>query len=138
VDRQALARRVFGDDESLQALNGILHPPICRRLAGEIDAALRRREVAGVVLDAPVLLEAGCEDLCSHLVFVESDAGQRRRRVAEQRGWDGEEWRRREKSQISLDSKRARCNYVIENRSSVSRLQDQVRQVFQRMCSGID
>ena len=43
IDRAALASIVFGDEEQLQALNGISHPAINERLDQEVDAALRAR-----------------------------------------------------------------------------------------------
>lgn len=127
VDRKALAEIVFADPAELEALNALMHPRIRRRMARRIRRARADARVAGVVVDAAVLLEAGWDDLCTHLVFVSAPDRLRARRAASDRGWTRRDWRRREKSQISLDIKAARCDYKLENSSSASRLREQVR-----------
>ena len=111
VDRQALGAIVFADAAELVALNSILHPRIRRRMAEQIDRAQSRAETAAVVVDAPLLFEAGCEKLCSHLVFVDCPAEIRAQRVKDHRGWDRRNWKARETSQNSLDTKAAMCDY---------------------------
>jgi dephospho-CoA kinase len=133
VDRKALAAVVFADPAELKALNRILHPPIRRRMRQQIAAALRDSATTGVVVDAAVMLEAGWDDLCTHLVFVSAPQDQRFRRAARQRGWSRRDWQDREKSQISLDKKTAKCDYTIDNHSSVPRLREQVRRLFHRI-----
>jgi dephospho-CoA kinase len=138
VDREALARRVFADPAELEALNAILHPRIRRRMARRIAAARRDPAARGIVVDAAVLLEAGWDDLCTHLVFVSAPEERRLERVSAQRGWGRRTWMQREKSQISLDKKAAKCDYTIDNCSSVSRLREQIRQLFHRICLDVN
>jgi len=137
VDREALARRVFADPAELEALNAILHPRIRRRLAERIAAARRDPAARGIVVDAAVLLEAGWDEFCTHLVFVSAPEERRLERVSAQRGWGRRTWMQREKSQISLDKKAAKCDYTIDNRSSVSRLREQIRQLLHRICPDV-
>jgi len=103
VDRHALGRIVFADAAELRALNAIMHPRIRLRIRQQIAQARADSEVAAVVIDAAVLFEAGWNDLCSHVLFVETPSDQRADRVRTCRGWDELTWRRREKMQISLD-----------------------------------
>lgn len=133
VDRRRLAEIVFDSRGALARLNAILHPRIRRLAEARIAAARRRADVPAVVLDAPVLFEAGWNDLCTHLVFVRTPDDVRRQRVRDSRGWDTEHWRSRENSQISLDKKAAGCDYVVENSSSVPHLREQVRQLFHQI-----
>jgi dephospho-CoA kinase len=130
VDRQRLGEIVFADRRELEALQAILHPRIRRRIAEAIDRAQADPAPPAVVIDAAILLEAGWDDLCTHLVFVEADEPIRARRVAQGRRWDDATRQGREKMQISLDKKRRRCHYAIINSSSVSRLNDQIRKLF--------
>jgi dephospho-CoA kinase len=138
VDRAALGRRVFADPAELERLNAIVHPRMGERIAAEIETIRRRNAAVGVVLDAAVLFEAGWDTLCTHVVFVDAPACVRRRRVEAARGWDAASWRRREKSQIPLDSKRRRCYASIDNSSSASCLRKQVRELFHRMVQEAD
>ena len=138
VDRRVLAAVVFADAAELEALNRILHPRIRRELARRIARALADADTQGVVVDAAVLFEAGWDDLCTHRVFVAASDEQRSRRVARQRGWDHAVWQQREKTQISLDTKAAKSDYTVDNRSGASRLRKQIRQLLHQIRFGVD
>ena len=133
VDRSALAEIVFASREELDALNGILHPRIGREMARAVDLAVADASVGAIVLDAALLVEAGWDELCSHVIFVDTPPDVRYRRVSEQRGWEEENWASREKMQISLDIKRHKCDYSIDGSSSVSHLRQQVRKLYPRL-----
>ena len=133
VDRQAVADIVFADPAELAGLNRIMHPRMRPGLQAAIAKALAEPEVRAAVLDAAVLLEAGWDEFCTHLVFVSAPESVRSSRVRSQRGWDGEAFERREKTQISLDKKAGKCDYTIDNSSSVSHLREQVREIVLRI-----
>jgi len=133
VSRPALAEVVFDKPDELSALNAIVHPKLRREMETRIAAAQADPAVAGVVLDAAVLFEAGWDDLCTDLVFVSSPGQARLERVSRERGWDERQWSARENSQISLDTKASRCEYTIDNRFSASFLREQVRVIFHRI-----
>ncbi|MDD4923615.1 MAG: dephospho-CoA kinase [Dehalococcoidales bacterium] len=58
INRKKLADVVFKDRESLIKLNLITHPPIYRRLQSILEA-YQRQGIEVVVIDAPLLIEAG-------------------------------------------------------------------------------
>ena len=138
VDREVLGEIVFADPQALDELNGIVHPLI--RAEGERQLAdlAGRRDVPAVVIDAPLLVEAGWDSLCTALVFVRSTGENRRRRVADERGWDEEKWQGRESFQNSLDTKARMCDYTVSNTSSVSHLVAQTRELFFRIVVSSD
>ncbi|MCP4377872.1 MAG: dephospho-CoA kinase [bacterium] len=138
VDREALADIVFSSRDDLDALNGILHPRIGQEMSRIVAGAMIDSSVEAVVLDAALLLEAGWNKLCSHVIFVDTPPDVRYRRVSEQRGWRKENWKSREKMQISLDIKRGLCDYSIDGSSSVSHLRQQVRKVYPRITHPAD
>ena len=94
VDRAALAGMVFGTTAdhaaSLAALEAIVHPRVRRRLEAVLADAAARNLSGGrkpaVVLDVPLLIQAGWDDLCTHLVVVECEESVRQMRLAG-RGW---------------------------------------------------
>ncbi|NQU74803.1 MAG: dephospho-CoA kinase [Planctomycetes bacterium] len=131
IDRALLAERVFADSGSLSRLNEIIHGPLRAELARRIEELRRARAV--IVLDAALLLETDWHRLCDILVYVDAPADQRRRRVAESRGWSSAELARRENFQKSLDKKREKSDYIVGNNSSVSHLREQVRLLYQRL-----
>ena len=131
VDRAAVARRVFDSPERLAALNALLHPRIRTRMAEQIEAMRADHDVPAIVVDAPLLLETDCHELCTQFVFVRAPDRLRARRVADERQWSRSEWQRREKSQKPLDMKASKADHVVDNCSSLSRLREQVRTIFQ-------
>ncbi|GAH17389.1 unnamed protein product, partial [marine sediment metagenome] len=58
IDRRKLGKIVFDNYEALARLNQIMHPRICALVKALIEE-YRRQGVGVVVLEAPVLLEAG-------------------------------------------------------------------------------
>lgn len=117
VDRRALGRIVFapGADDELAALEAILHPRIHREIESRIAAARKEGGIEAILLDAALLLDAGWNDACNALVFVDTPEEKRRRHVVENRGWTEAELRRREAAQFPLDRKRAAADHVLPN-----------------------
>lgn len=133
IDRRQLARRVFGDEahlkNSLTRLETIVHPEIRRQIQSQIRQHQSDHDV--ILLDAAVMLEAGWNDLCEALVFVEVPFETRLARV-ENRGWGETELRRREASQLPLKEKAETADFVIDNSGS---LKDSVNQFYQFVLS---
>jgi dephospho-CoA kinase len=120
IDRKAVARRVFGSTPraagELAFLERMTHPRIGLRLCRIVNE-WASRNVPVVVLDAPVLFEAGWDEFCDKIVFVETPRTVRQQR-ARQRGWTDDEFAAREAAQESLDEKRKRADWVIDNSGS--------------------
>jgi dephospho-CoA kinase len=127
IVRKALAAIVFQPTDAgrkeLDYLQQITHSRIGDRLRAEADAVGARNPASGVqsgkalILDAPVLLEAGWDAFCDHLVYVDAPPSQRLARARE-RGWTDAEFRQREAAQVDLAEKRARSDFVIDNSGS--------------------
>ena len=138
VDRKALGEIVFSDRAELAALNAIMHPLIGRRIEQQIARADADESVAAAVMDAAVMLEAGWDKLCTHLVFVDAPQSERLRRKQAAEGLEEASWKRREEFQIPLDKKVQICDYIVDSSSSVSCLQDQVRELFRKIVHTAD
>jgi len=133
VLRQAIAERVFApsltDNQELEFLESLLHPLVRRQFKSELAELAQRgaaAAVATVVIDAPLLLDAGWEDLCDFIVFVESSEQDRVERAGP-RNWSHSEISRREAAQMPIDEKRRRATHVIRNLGSRGDLQGEVR-----------
>ena len=100
IDRSAVARRVFAQSKTgetdRQFLEALLHPRIGIRLDEQRNDAAAAGKPA-VVLDAPVLLEAGWGKLCDVVLMIDSSRELRLSR-AKTRGWTEAEFDRRESS----------------------------------------
>jgi dephospho-CoA kinase len=138
IDRSALGRIAFDAPGEMAKLTGILHPRIRSRMTERIAAAQTDAAAIAVVVDAAVLFEAGWDDLCDCVVFVDAPRAVRLARVAEVKGWDQTALTKRERLQIELDKKRQMCDYVIDNHVSDSRLSETLRQLLDRIVSAKD
>ena len=137
ICRRSLARQVFGPEnhhkQSLKKLEEIVHPEIRRQVERQLGEVTGEVEV--VVLDAAVMLEAGWNDLCDTIVFVDVPFETRLARVQENRGWTADELRRREASQISIEDKRAAAEFIVDNSRD---LEDAVQQLVPFIRARID
>ena len=135
VNRPALAKIVFAPPpdgpRELAELERITHPEIRRRLQAEVEE-LSRRGAKMAILDAPVMLKAGWNQLCDALVFVDAPACQRQVR-AMSRGWTAAEFARREAAQEAVEEKRRHADFVLDNSQDVSYIQAQVERCWQRL-----
>lgn len=136
VDRRAIADRVFADADERRRLEGVLHPRL---------HAMRRRRLAeasrtgapGMVVDAPLLFEAGVDRECDLLLFVDTPADQRLERVRRTRGWDQAELARRQAAQMPPDQKRLRCHAVVDNSGDADDLARGVRDALRSAAPGV-
>lgn len=135
IDRRRLARIVFapspeGPRERVY-LEKLTHPEITRRLRQEISRlAADGQKLA--VLDAPLLTEAGWDEFCNTIVFVDAPRDLRLSR-AKSRGWNEENFTAREGAQDSLDSKRKRADVIIDNSQSTESTEAQIEQLMQSL-----
>lgn len=118
LDRKQIAAIIFQDADQRRRLEQYLHP----RITGESDRLVARFQadpsVRAIVLDSPLLLEAGLDSKCDAVIFVEASDETRLLRVIQSRGWSEQQWRKREKSQFALDKKLSRADHVLANNSS--------------------
>ncbi len=136
ASRSALAAAVFADGKLLEKLEALVHPAVLAECAKVINASREDPECVAVVLDAPLLFEAGLERLCEKIVFVDASPDTRLERLASSRGWDEGDLARREKFQDSLSSKKRRADYIIDNDGSIEDAAAAAAEVWQRVIGG--
>jgi dephospho-CoA kinase len=133
VDRAAIASRVFAKGGTAELdrrfLEDLLHHRIRRRLLQMKDQFAAEGRAA-VVLDAPVLLEAGWGPMCDILLMVDVPREIRLER-ARQRGWTEVKFDRREAAQWPIDDKRREANFVITNAGTEDDLRQAVHEFWQ-------
>jgi len=129
LDRSAIARIVFDDERERRRLEGFIHPLVHEERHKLIRAA-REEGAEGVIVDAPLLFEAGVDSECDAIVFVDTPHEIRLSRVKSTRGWDESELDRRENAQLGLEEKRKRSDYVIGNNGMPDELHGRVARVL--------
>lgn len=130
IDRRAVAAIVFHEEPERKRLEALVHPRLRSARQALIERARRERS-PGVIIDAPLLFEAGIHAECDAVVFVDTPRETRLARVQEHRGWDGAELDRRERAQWPLERKRAMCAFTIRNERAVEALKAEAERVLQ-------
>ena len=133
LDRQAVADLVFGDDEKLATLNGIVHPAVGVRMAEQMAALADTDEV--VILDVPLLVEKGGYDTAGTIV-VDVDPDLAVHRLVEHRGFTADDARARMARQSSREDRLAKADVVIDNSGAVEDLAPQVDDLWARIEAG--
>jgi dephospho-CoA kinase len=123
LDRQALADVVFTDDAALADLNAIVHPAVGAEIARRLEEAAGTDGV--VILDVPLLVESGRDDMAALLV-VDVDPEVAVERVVEQRGMREDDVRARIARQASREDRLARATIVVDNSGSRTDLEARV------------
>jgi dephospho-CoA kinase len=129
LDRPALAKLVFDDDEARSRLNAIVHP-----LVGERTAELMAQAPpdAVVVYDVPLLVESKLADGFDAVVVVLAPEELRLRRLVE-RGMPEADARARMAKQASDAERRAVADEIITNDGTREDLRRQVDAVWSRL-----
>jgi dephospho-CoA kinase len=127
LDRAALARIVFADDEARAALEAIVHPDVQRRIAESVTAHAETDDV--VVVDSPLLIEAGAHEGFEVVVVVTAPIDERVARLAA-RGMSEEDVLARDAAQMPLEEKAALADVVVDNDGSLDDLESKVDRLW--------
>lgn len=130
VNRKAVGGIIFNDPVQRARLEALIHPHVHAERWKLRSDYTRNPHIKAIVEDCPLLLEVGLDTECHTLILVDSPRHLREHRVAESRGWTPEELAARESSQIALDIKRNRADYVIYNDAGPDQLRDQSNRVL--------
>ncbi len=137
LDRSRLAQIVFAPPpdglQERQFLEQLTHPEIGQIIRRQADA-LAERSCAVAVLDAPLLLEAGWDRLCSTLVYVDVPRDLRLARAL-RRGWTSAEFEAREQAQLPVETKRARADLILENAGDMEETRKRVTRLWRSLTS---
>ena len=114
VDRAQLAERVVGDAEALARLEAIVHPLVRESQ----EAFLHDKRAAGarlVVVDVPLLFEAGGLDRVDVVVVVSADRETQRARVLARPGMTDEKFQALLARQVPDEEKRRRAHFLVDS-----------------------
>ncbi len=124
VDHRRLAARVFGDPAARRRLEAAVHPLVRARL----DELAFDRD-GPVVVEVPLLVEAGMTGDFDYVVTVEANPEVRVRRAVA-RGLDTAEARRRLDAQAPEAERVAAADHVLRNDGSLDELRRQFEELL--------
>ena len=131
LDRDALAKIVFSDPPSRQALETIVHPYV-RRRTDDWFAGLDARRHPYAIADIPLLYEVKRDRDFDAVIVVACSPETQLRRLLD-RGLSEPEARQRLAAQLGLDDKIARADYVIRTDGSFEETDRQVQALHTRL-----
>ena len=134
LDRQAVADLVFGDEEKLATLNGIVHPAVGVRMTEQLAALADTDKV--VVLDVPLLVEGKGRYDTAGTIVVDLAPDLAVQRLVEHRGFTESDARARMARQSSREDRLALADVVIDNSGPVEDLASQVDELWARIEDG--
>ena len=114
VCRTRLRKIVFSDKEKLGRLNTIVHKHVILKSNEKIKQA-REKGKKAIIIDAPLLYEAGMDKDCDFVVAVVADEDIRKERLQKRDGISAFEIERRMKNQHTDDFFAKKADYVIVN-----------------------
>jgi dephospho-CoA kinase len=132
LDRAKMAELVFQDAGARQKLNAIVHP----RVTGEIARRLKDLAARGahlVMVEVPLLFEAGLKKNFDMVIVVDAGEKEQIDRIAARDGRPAREAAGIIQAQWPLDAKKARADFVVDNRGSLTDTRDQVKKLWQRL-----
>lgn len=132
LDRQAVADIVFPDAEALADLNAIVHPAVGAELQARLEAEIGTDHV--VVLDVPLLVESGRDDMLGTIV-VDCDPDLAVARLIEHRGFTEADARARIARQVGRDERLAHADFVVHNDGTRDELDPQIEACWQWISS---
>lgn len=128
--RDVLGKIIFYDQEAKERLNAMTHPLVQAKLEEEIER-LKKVGEGLVVLDIPLLFESRFEALVDRTVVVYVSPDVQLQRLMKRDQIDREYALAKMNSQMSLDEKRARADYVLINNGTMGQLREQFDHLFE-------
>ena len=138
VSRKKLGAIVFQDKTARERLNSILHPLIIQRSRAHARQLVTKDPTCVVLLDAPLLIEAGAYDTVDLIVVVTASPETQLRRtlersIAQGRPLTETEVQARIDAQMPVSEKVKYADVVIENEGTLEELHRQVDELWEKL-----
>lgn len=130
LDRPALGRAVFGDDDARRELEAIIHPRVRQRTAELVAAA---DDEAIVVHDIPLLVELQRAGDYHLVVVVGAPAAVREERMVRLRGMSADAAQQRIAAQADDEQRRAVADVWIDNSGDLDELRAEAVRVWRQV-----
>ena len=111
LNRAKLASVVFGNEEKLQLLNSLVHPPTIK----DAEDWMAQQTTPYVLKEAALLFESGSVSELDYLIGVYAPKSLRLKRAMDRDNTTREEVLNRMKRQIDEDIKMRLCDFLIKN-----------------------
>jgi dephospho-CoA kinase len=132
INRRKLAGMVFNHPQKLKMLENIIHPAVIKEIKLRIQSSRRKKEGI-VVLDVPLLFEAGLDREVDLTMVVTADKKTQIQRAMKQLNITRHEALKRIKAQMPLKNKIQYADWIIKNSRSKNDTQKEVNAIWQKI-----
>jgi dephospho-CoA kinase len=131
VDRSAVASRAFADPAEREWLEGLIWPKVGERIAEWRAVESQRRPApAALVVETPLLFEAGLESAYDATIAIVADEAVRAERAAA-RGHEAVD--ERTARQLSQAQKAERATFAVENSGTIGELEEKLSSILAKL-----
>ena len=136
IDREKLGEIVFSNPEARSQLNQIMHPRMYDLVKTRLDE-YRRQGTGIVVLEAPLLLEAGWTSLVDEVWVTTAPEGIVLKRLRGKTGLPEKESLARIRSQLPAEKRVKHADVVINTDCSLNELKAKVKELWQELQANV-
>lgn len=133
LDRRRLGRIVFADSKRRRKLEQIVHPRVLEAYDEELMRIQETNRQAIVIADVPLLMEIEMERRFEKVIVVYAPPISQTKRLVQRDHLSEEAALNRLKSQMPIEEKVRRADFVIDNSGSLVETRRQVRQVYEEL-----
>ncbi len=131
IDREKLGKIVFHDTKARTQLNQIMHPAIYAIVKVQFEE-YRKQGIKVVVLEAPLLLEAGWDSLVDEIWVTVASERTILKRLQERSGLSEQESQARIQSQLNTEERIRHADVVIDTDCDLAELKAKVKNLWQK------
>jgi dephospho-CoA kinase len=135
LDRKCLAAVIFGDPAEQRALERIVHPRVKEEIDLGIERVRRQAPDALVIVDIPLLYEAGMQHGLDAVIVVYAPENLQIERLMARDALTRPEAVARIRAQMPIESKRALATYLIDNSGSLESTRAETLEVYRQLTS---
>lgn len=125
-DRGKLAQIIFSDPVKREAMNGIVHPAVKEYVREVYQREKEAGELQLLILEAALLIEEKYDEICDELWYIYTSEKNRRKRLAESRGYSQAKIDAIFKSQLSEKEFREFTQITIDNNGDLGETYRQI------------
>lgn len=133
INRTYLGNIIFGDPSKKEILNKIVHPHVIQKVAELIEEIGKESPDSIVILDVPLLIEAGMHKGLEDVVLVYTPENIQIKRLVERDGISDEEALLKVHSQMPIEEKREFATIIIDNSGTPEATRERALEVLNHL-----
>ena len=131
INRKKLGQIVFKDKKKLNVLNSIMHPIILNEMRKQINEKSKLHNI--IIVDVPLLFEIIIEKDFDLILLVYSTKEIQLKRIMERDNRTKEEALNIINSQMDLELKKKKSDYILKNNNTLKDLYEEIDNVLEKL-----